>query len=211
MKTKRATFIIGVAGGSGSGKSWLANFLQRELAGEVALISQDWYYKDRSKVDPKKKAALNFDHPHAFDTALLVRHLDALRSGRAVETPRYDYATHSRSRRSVPLAPAPVIVLEGIFVLHHAPVLRRLDHAIFVDVPADVRLMRRIRRDAAERGLPAEETLRLYETFARPMHERFIQLSAARAHHVWRALDDPRFPKQLTAELKQKLRDDPPN
>lgn len=202
----RGTFIIGVAGGSGSGKSWLANFLHRELAGDAALISQDWYYKDRSKVDPRKKAALNFDHPQAFDTALLVRHLDALRQGKPIETPRYDYRTHSRAAASVPLAPARVIVLEGLFVLHHAPVLRRLDHSVFVDVPADVRLMRRIRRDAAERGLAVDETLRLYENFARPMHERFVQLSASRAHRVWNALDDSHFPKQLAAELKKNIR-----
>jgi uridine kinase len=197
--------IVGIAGGSGSGKSWLARFLKAKLGASAAIISQDWYYKDQSAAGAAKEKELNFDHPRAFETGLLIGHLDQLRRGLRVETPRYDFAAHARSPRRVPLDPAPVVILEGLFVLHQKPILKRLDHSIFVDVPADVRLLRRLRRDAAERSIPAHETLRLYETFARPMHERFVQPSAASAHHVWRPLSERDFPAQFARELQKLL------
>jgi uridine kinase len=195
--------IIGIAGGTGSGKTWLARFLKAEFGDRAALISQDWYYKDQSAAP--NQAALNFDHPRALETSLLVRHLDALRRGRPVQTPRYDFATHARAVRAVALDPAPVVILEGLFVLHQKAISKRLDHSVFVDVPADVRLERRLRRDAAERSIPAQETLRLYETFARPMHERFVQPSAALARHVWRPLGEPDFPLRFAREIEQSL------
>jgi uridine kinase len=195
--------IVGIAGGTGSGKTWLAHFLKAELGARAALISQDWYYRDQSAAP--NQAGLNFDHPRAFEMGLLVRHLDALRRGRAVETPRYDFATHTRAARAVPLHPAPVLILEGLFVLHQKAIFKRLDHSVFVDVPADVRLMRRLRRDLAERSIPEHETLRLYETFARPMHERFVQPSAARARHIWRALGEPDFPHRFARKIEQSL------
>lgn len=198
------SLILGIAGGSASGKSWLAHYLQRELGDRAAVVSQDWYYKDYAGIDPSGEARLNFDHPDAFDIPLLVADLDALRHGEAVEAPRYDYRTHARlpNRR---LEPAPIIVLEGILVLHHEPVRRWLDHAVFVDTPADLRLMRRLRRDVAERALPVEETLRLYETFVRPMHEQFVQPSARRADHVWNTQEEPRYPEELAATARKML------
>jgi uridine kinase len=198
-----STRIVGIAGGTGSGKSWLAHFLMEELGARAALISQDWYYKDQSAA--ANPDTLNFDHPRAFETRLLVGHLDALRRGRPVQTPRYDFATHSRSANAVPLQPAPVVIIEGLFVLHQKAILKRLDDSVFVDVPADVRLKRRLSRDAAERSIPAQETLRLYETFARPMHERFVQPSAALARHVWRPLSERDFPERFAGEIKQLL------
>ncbi len=198
----RPCVTVGIAGGTASGKSWLADFLARELAGQAAVISQDWYYQDHAGVDDARAAELNFDHPDAFDTPLLVAHLDALHEGGHVETPRYDYRTHAR----VPgpwLAPAPILVLEGILVLHHPDVRRRLQHTVFVETPADVRLARRLKRDAAERALPPEESRRLYETFARPMHDAFVQPSAGWAHDLWRPLDDPQYPQALAAKIKR--------
>jgi uridine kinase len=199
----RAGLILGIAGGTGSGKSWLASFVQRELGSRVVVLSQDWYYKDHPALGSKARRALNFDHPRAFDTPLLIAHLEALRRGEAIEAPRYNYVTHARGSRTRRLEPAPLIVIEGILVLHHAAVCRRLDHSVFVDMPADVRLMRRLRRDAMERAIPADETLRLYESFARPMHERFVQPSAARAEHVWRALEDRHFPKNFVSQARR--------
>jgi uridine kinase len=199
----RASIILGIAGGTGSGKSWLAGFVQRELGSRAVIVSQDWYYKDYPALGAKARRALNFDHPRAFDTPLLIAHLEGLRRGEAIEAPQYDYATHKRVPRARRLEPAPLIILEGILVLHHAAVCRRLDHSVFVDMPADVRLIRRIRRDATERSIPADETLRLYETFARPMHERFVQPSAAHAEHVWRALEDVRFPKHFVTQARR--------
>jgi uridine kinase len=195
--------ILGIAGGTGSGKSWLANFLQRELGARALIISQDSYYKDRSGATKIAEQALNFDHPRAFDTPLLVAHLDALRRGKPVEVPCYEYRTHGRASQTRRLEPAPLIVLEGILVLHSAAVRRRLDHSVFVETPADVRLIRRIRRDAAERAIPTAETLRLYETFARPMHERFVQPTSALAEYVWRALEDTRFPSQFVTQARR--------
>lgn len=195
--------IVGIAGGTGSGKTWLANFLRAELGARATLISQDWYYKDQSNADAAKRRSLNFDHPRALETGLLIGHLDDLRNGRPVETPRYNFSTHARALRTIPLHPAPVIILEGLFVLHQESILKRLDHSVFVDVPADVRLMRRLRRDVAERSIPTDETLRLYEAFARPMHERFVEPSAANARHVWRPLGDRHFPRQFLSEISE--------
>jgi uridine kinase len=198
----RPPFIAGIAGGSGSGKSWLAAFLLERLGSRCALICQDWYYKDQRQASAEQLANLNFDHPRAFDTALLIRHLDAVKRGQTIQTPRYDYTTHAR-HGGVACAPAPIVIVEGIFVLHQRAILRRLDFSVFVDTPADVRLVRRIRRDAAERGLPVEETLLLYERFVRPMHERYVQPSAARAAEIWRPLQDRQFPRRMAAKLKR--------
>jgi uridine kinase len=197
--------IVGIAGGTGSGKSWLANFVKSELGEKASLISQDWYYKDQGNARGEREESLNFDHPRAMENGLLIGHLDALRRGRAVEAPQYIFATHKRARRTMPVAPAPVVILEGLFVLQQKAILKRLDHSVYVDVPADVRLMRRLRRDAAERAIPAEETLRLYERFARPMHERFVEPSASHAEHVWRPLRDAAFPKRFVSQIKEDL------
>jgi uridine kinase len=200
---KRFAHIVGIAGGTGSGKTWLARFLKDALGSRAALVSQDWYYKDQPGVRGAKEKSLNFDHPRAIEHSLLVSHLDALRRGREVQTPRYDFATHRRARRAVPLSPAPVVILEGLFVLQQKSILKRLDHSVFVDLPADLRLIRRLRRDATERRIPVEETLRLYETFARPMHDRFVQPSATNARRVWLPLSERDFPRRFAAELKQ--------
>jgi uridine kinase len=197
--------IVGIAGGTGSGKTWLAHFLAAQLGPRVALLSQDWYYRDQSAAGPGRENRLNFDHPRAFETSLLLGHLDALRCGEPVETPRYDFATHARAARTVALNPAPVVILEGLFVLHEKAILKRLDDSVFVDVPAEERLMRRLLRDEAERSIPAAETLRLYETFARPMHERFVQPSAAHARHVWRPLGERDFPQRFAGEIRGML------
>jgi uridine kinase len=197
--------IVGIAGGTGSGKTWLANFVKTELGARATLISQDWYYRDQSGAGAAREQRLNFDHPRAVEHGLLLGHLDALRRGRAVETPRYSYATHARAARTVRLAPAPVVILEGLFVLQQRAILKRLDHSVFVDMPADLRLVRRLRRDADERHIPTGETLRLYESFVRPMHERFVEPSAAHAEHVWRPLKERGFPRRFVSEIKQHL------
>jgi uridine kinase len=199
----RAGVILGIAGGTGSGKSWLAGFVQRKLGARATVISQDWYYKDATTTDPAQGRTNNFDHPRAFDMPLLVTHLEALRRGEAIEVPQYDYVTHARAPRTCRLEPAPLIVLEGILVLHSAAVRRRLDHSVFVEAAADIRLIRRLRRDATERAIPVEETLRCYEMFVRPMHDRYVQPSAARAECIWRALEDRHFPKHFVSQARR--------
>ncbi len=201
----KATCVIGIAGGSGSGKSWLATHLGQKLGSHAALLAQDCYCKDRTSVDRAAAKKLNFDHPNAIESKLFLRHLAALRRGEGVETPLYDYATHVRRAETRRVEPAPVLIVEGLFVLHDPRLAEQFDDSVFVDVPADVRLMRRIRRDAAHRAIDLEETLRLYENFVRPMHERFIAPSAARARKVWHPLEECGFPRQWLQKLKQTL------
>jgi uridine kinase len=198
------TLLVGIAGGTGSGKSWLADFLAERLPGLTARFQEDWYYLDNSGLDEAAAARLNFDHPAAIETPALLRDLDALRAGHAVRTPKYDYATHARLAEATLVEPAPVILLDGLFVLHRPALRRRLDIGVFVDVPADVRLIRRLRRDIDVRRIPAEETLRLWESFVHPMHERFVAPSARHATHLWRPKADAAFPRRLCAEIKRR-------
>jgi uridine kinase len=201
----RRPCFVGIAGGTGSGKTWLADYLRRGLGRRAAVISHDWYYRDRAGLSATARKAVNFDHPRALETALLVRQLDALGRGDAAESPRYHFATSRRAAKRVKLNPAPVLIVEGLFVLYEKDIRNRLDVTVFVETAADIRLVRRIRRDAVERSIPVEETLRLYESFARPMHDRFVAPSSAHADHVWRTADDRQFPRRLIMEIKQRL------
>ena len=200
---RKRTRVIGIAGGSGSGKSWLAAHLAQKLGQRATLLAQDWYYKDRTGVSAEAAKKLNFDHPNAIESKLFVRHLAALRRGEAVDAPLYNYATHVRDAVTRRVEPAPLLIVEGLFVLHDPRAAELFDDSVFVDVPADVRLARRIRRDAAHRAIDLDETLRLYENFVRPMHERFVAPSAARARRVWRPLEERGFPRQWLAKLRQ--------
>ncbi|MEI6350941.1 MAG: uridine kinase [Verrucomicrobiota bacterium] len=200
-----APLLVGIAGGTGSGKSEFAASLLEALQPHATLISQDWYYRDRAGVSPEAALKLNFDHPAAIDNALLRKHLLKLKARQEIHTPRYDYANHRRLASTVPVTHSPIILIEGILILHDARLRSLFDLSVFIDVPADVRLMRRIHRDVNARGIPVDETLRLYEVFARPMHERFVQPSACHATLVWSQLTDRRFPERLKSHLKQLL------
>ncbi|HPA18370.1 MAG TPA: uridine kinase [Verrucomicrobiae bacterium] len=200
-----APIIIGIAGGTGAGKSWLADYLARYLRGSTTRLQEDWYYRDRSGLSEEEILRVNFDHPSAIDAPGLIKDVDSLRAGRTILAPQYDYATHSRTQATVAVESAPVILLEGLFVLHRPALRRRIGIRVFVDVPADIRLIRRIRRDTEIRRIPVEETLRLWENFVRPMHEHFIAPSARHAHHVWRPEQDPAFPRRLATQVRQRL------
>jgi uridine kinase len=206
MAVLRKTQIVGIAGGSGSGKTMLADYLYRGLKGRAVLISHDWYYRDCSHLSPAEKLKVNVDHPGALETPLLVRHLHELKAQRPVDTPRYDYATQSRLPGKVPVSPAEIILLEGLFILHEDRLRPLLDLRVFVDVPADIRLLRRIRRDTEKRGISLEETLDRYEHYVRPMHERYVQPSAMHANRLWMPLTTPKFPRKLLLELNQLLK-----
>ncbi len=199
-----ASLVVGIAGGTGSGKSWLSDYLAQHLTMRVAHLREDWYFRDRSRLSAAEVLRVNFDHPSAIDAAPLLRDLDALRAGRPIQAPQYDYATHARLSQGQRVEPAPVILLEGLFVLHRPALRRRAAIRVFIDVPSDIRLMRRLRRDSSARGIPAEETLRLWENFVHPMHDRFIAPSASRAHHVWRPARDRAFPRRLVAEIEKR-------
>ncbi|MBI5631607.1 MAG: uridine kinase [Elusimicrobia bacterium] len=205
MGFERKPICLGIAGGSGSGKSWLARRLKESLGVPVSIICQDWYYHDNGGLSPEEGRKLNFDHPESIETSLLVSHLAELLAGRPVEAPRYDYATHSRLKQTRKVEPAPVLILEGLFTLQ-APRLRGLmEWAVYIQAPDDVRLMRRIRRDSRERRVDLEETLRLYEHCVKPMHDIHVAPSAAHATWVWRQAEDKDFPGRLTALLRERL------
>lgn len=198
--------VVGICGGSASGKSRLADFLKEGLAPRAAVLCQDWYYRDHSHRKASDCAKLNFDHPDAIEGSLFLRQLRELLRGRRVSAPVYDYASHARAARGRSVVPGEILIVDGLFVLHERRVREQLDLSVYIEVPADERLLRRVRRDATERRVDLEETLRLYENFVRPMHERFIQPSSAEATWRWHQLEDANFPSELLADLRARLR-----
>ncbi len=170
--------IIGIAGGSGSGKSTVARKIADSITpASVAFIDMDAYYRNHVELTLDERRHLNWDHPDAFDLDLLAQHLDALARGEPIQKPVYDFVTHLRDERTVRVAAADVIVLDGILLFVDERVRARCDVKVFVDTDADVRLIRRIRRDMANRGRPLEEILEQYLTTVQPMHLQFVEPS----------------------------------
>lgn len=170
--------IIGIAGGSGSGKSTVARRIADALTpAKVAFIDMDAYYKHRSDLSIEERRKVNWDHPDAFDLDLLSAHLMALADGKAIDKPVYDFVTHLRADETVHIEAADVIVIDGILLFVDERVRSRCDVKVFVDADADVRLIRRIRRDMAKRGRPLEEILEQYLTTVQPMHLQFVEPS----------------------------------
>lgn len=172
------SFVIGIAGGTGSGKTTIARAIAAALAAEhVTTLEHDWYYRDRSDLSFDEKSQLNFDHPDSLETSLLVEHVSALKNGRAVEVPGYDFKTHARTAETRRVEPKPVLIVEGILVFVE-PALRELMNVkIFVDTDADIRLMRRIRRDIEHRGRTFQQIREQYYKTVRPMHLAFVEPS----------------------------------
>lgn len=170
--------IIGIAGGSGSGKSTVARKVAESLrSSSVAFIDMDAYYRNFAHLPAADRRRVNWDHPDAFDNELLVEHLERLAAGEAVEKPVYDFVSHTRSSRTEAVAPADVIVIDGILLFVDERVRDLCDVKVFVDTDADVRLIRRIHRDMASRGRPLEEILDQYLTTVQPMHLQFVEPS----------------------------------
>ena len=170
--------VVGIAGGTGSGKTTVAKTIAAALPGPgVAMIEFDAYYRDRPDLSADDRAQVNYDHPEALEVELLVDHLDALRSGRAVDLPVYDFKKYRRHAESRRLEPAPVVVVEGILVFVDPRVRERLDMKIFVDTDADLRVFRRIRRDMEQRGRSFESIREQYYRTVRPMHLQFVEPS----------------------------------
>ena len=169
---------IGIGGGTASGKTTVARRLVERLAGHpIALLDQDAYYRDLSDTPLEDRKRFNFDHPDSFDTELLVKHLNELRAGRAVEKPVYSFALHSRTGETQRVNPGDVILLEGILVLAVEPVRALLDVKVFVDSDADVRALRRLSRDVKERGRDFDGVIEQYFHTVRPMHFGFVEPS----------------------------------
>jgi uridine kinase len=171
--------ILGVAGGSGSGKTTVVRRLIRALGGQhdVAVLHHDSYYRDASHLPPEERAAINYDHPDSLETELLVEHLERLLEGEAVEVPIYDFANHVRTGETERVEPRPVIILDGILILWDRRLRDLMDVKVFVDADADVRLGRRLRRDMEERARSPDSVLRQYMETVRPMHLEFVEPS----------------------------------
>lgn len=170
--------LIGIAGGSGSGKTLVARTIVRELGSKrVVIIDQDSYYKDLDQVPFRDREARNFDHPDAFDADLLRAHLRELLEGNPIEQPIYDYTQHRRTNDTRRISDHVVVVLEGILIFHDPELRALMDIKLFVDADSDVRLMRRLRRDLIERGRSVDSILKQYEESVRPMHLQFVEPS----------------------------------
>ena len=169
-------YIIGIAGGTGSGKTTVVKRIARVLPPHcAAVIPLDSYYNDTTGLTDEERKAINFDHPDAFDWKLLTEHIKMLKNGQAVEQPTYSYIISNRLPETVHVEPKPVIILEGIMTLHYKKLRDMMDLKIFVDTDNDVRLIRNIRRDVVERGRTVDMVLDRYEKVLKPMHEQFVE------------------------------------
>jgi uridine kinase len=168
--------IIGIAGGSGSGKTTVVKQIVKALPPRcAAVVPLDSYYNDTTGLTPEERKQINFDHPDAFDWKLLTEQIKKLKNGEAIEQPTYSYIESNRLKETVHVEPKPVIIIEGIMALHYKKLRDMMDLKIFVDTDPDVRLMRNIRRDVVERGRTVDMVLEHYETAVKPMHEQFIE------------------------------------
>ena len=177
--------VIAVAGGTGSGKTTVANeILERVGAEHIAYIPHDAYYRDLSHLPPQERDQVNFDHPDSLETELLAEHLKELRASRAVEIPTYDFTTHTRTQQTRRVEPAPVVLVEGILVLAEPELRELFDVKLYVDTDADVRFIRRLQRDIEERGRSVKSVCEQYLRTVRPMHLEFVEPSKRYANVI---------------------------
>ena len=170
-------FVIGIGGGTGSGKTTLTKRLKERLGSAVTVLSYDNYYKSHPDMPYDERVRLNYDHPSAFDTELLVEHLAALRRGETIAAPVYDFKQHDRSDETMLIAPTGVILVEGILILADERLRSQMDVKIYVDTDADVRILRRVVRDVKQRGRSLESVVTQYLTTVKPMHEQYVEPS----------------------------------
>lgn len=172
------SLIIGISGGTGSGKTTVANrILESVKASEVVFIQQDSYYRNLKDLPLDYRHVANFDHPDALDNDLLVNHIRKLRAGESVELPIYDFRTHTRANETRSVAPRPIVIVEGILIFADPRLLEQMDIKVFVDTPDDIRFIRRLRRDIDERGRTVESVIEQYVGTVRPMHMQFVEPS----------------------------------
>ena len=178
-------FVIGIAGGTGSGKTTFTDSIVEKFSEYVTVIHHDNYYKVQDHLTYEERCKTNYDHPDSFDTALMIEHIKALKNGKSVEEPVYDYTVHNRDKsKTIILEPTKILIIDGILVLENKELCDLMDMKIFVDTDADVRLGRRILRDMNERGRSLESVLTQYQTTVKPMHEKFVAPSKKNADIV---------------------------
>ncbi len=173
--------VIGIAGGTGSGKSTIIKKIKEQFNDAVTILSHDYYYKAHDDLTYEERTKLNYDHPDAFDTDLMVEHIKALKRGEFVERPSYDFSAHNRRKETVTVVPSKVIIVEGILIFENVELLDMFDIKVFVDTDADVRIIRRILRDVKERGRTLESVINQYLTTVKLMHEQFVEPSKKNA------------------------------
>ena len=176
--------VLGIAGGTGSGKTTLMNNLIRRYGDSVTVLSHDNYYRRRDELTYEQRCLINYDEPAALETELMAVHLDELRHGNAIDCPVYDFTQHNRSDETVRIEPKPVIIVEGILIFENQPLRDLMDIKIFVDTDADVRLCRRIKRDVNQRGRSLESVLTQYQETVKPMHEMYVEPSKKYANII---------------------------
>lgn len=179
--TMKDIMIIGIAGGTGSGKTTLTQRIKEAFNDDVVVLSHDYYYKSNSDLSFEERTKLNYDHPNAFDTDLLIEHMKALKEGETIYHPVYSFVEHTRLEETVETKPAKVIILEGILIFENKELCDLMDIKVFVDTDADLRIIRRILRDVKERGRDLDSVINQYIGTVKPMHEEFVDPSKKRA------------------------------
>lgn len=178
MPDRPPPLVIGIAGGTGSGKTTVASVMLGRVGAEhLAVLPHDAYYRNLQDLPPAQREALNFDHPDALETELLIQHLEQLRNWQPVDIPIYDFTRHQRTDQTSRIEPHPVILVEGILIFVEPRLRKTFDVKIYVDTPADIRFIRRLQRDIEERGRSMESVIKQYQRTVRPMHEEFVESS----------------------------------
>jgi uridine kinase len=185
MAIRQLPLTIGVAGGTGSGKTTVANvILERVGKRQISYLPHDAYYRDFGNLPPDQKAAMNFDHPDSLETELMIEHIKQLKHGNSVQIPVYDFSTNSRTKKTIRIEPHPVIIVEGILLFADKELRELIDIKIFVDTDADIRFIRRLQRDITERGRTTESVIQQYLKTVRPMHLDFVEPSKRYANVI---------------------------
>ena len=167
--------VIGIAGGTNSGKSTFVKAISKEFGNQISLLSHDFYYRKRDNLSYEERCKVNYDHPDAFETDLMIQHIKDLKEGKSVFHPVYDFTVHNRAAEVEEVKPSNVIVVEGILIFENQELRDLCDVKLFIDVPADIRILRRVKRDIVKRGRTIESVMSQYLTTVRPMHEMFVE------------------------------------
>jgi uridine kinase len=185
MSTQKPSLVIGIAGGTGSGKTTIADYILKSVGPEkISFLPHDAYYRELEGFSQEERAKYNFDHPSSLETELLIEHIKQLKTGETIQLPHYDFKTHTRTENTTPITPHQILVIEGILIFAEPELRKLFDLLIYVDTDADIRFIRRLRRDIEERGRTTESVIQQYLQTVRPMHLEFVEPSKRYAHVI---------------------------